>query len=130
MSNQEMSNPTLTPALHRIWEFPTIRGTLFWGPYNTDPTFSGTILGSPIFGNSHIEVPSWYAARNSQMSNNGRAHGFVPSLPSPTKDWLGRGGGSQKASTVKQCRKPHDHEVGKVQVLALHLILFNKAPIL
>ena len=30
------------------------RGTLFWGPYNKDPTISGTILGSPIFGNSHI----------------------------------------------------------------------------
>ena len=32
-----------------MWEFPKIRGTLFWGPYNKDPT----ILGSPIFGNSH-----------------------------------------------------------------------------
>ena len=32
----------------QIWEFPKIRGTLFWGPYNKDP---GTILGSPIFGN-------------------------------------------------------------------------------
>ena len=21
-----------------IWEFPTIGGTLFWGPYNKDPT--------------------------------------------------------------------------------------------
>ena len=21
-----------------IWEFPTIRGTLFWGAYKTDPT--------------------------------------------------------------------------------------------
>ena len=21
-----------------IWEFPTIRGTLFWGPENKDPT--------------------------------------------------------------------------------------------
>ena len=20
------------------WEFPKIRGTLFWGPYNKDPT--------------------------------------------------------------------------------------------
>ena len=35
-------------------EFPKIRGALFWGPYNKDPTISGTILGSPIFGNSHI----------------------------------------------------------------------------
>ena len=21
-----------------IWEFPKMRGTLFWGPYNQDPT--------------------------------------------------------------------------------------------
>ena len=21
----------------RMWEFPKIRGTLFWGPYNKDP---------------------------------------------------------------------------------------------
>ena len=21
-----------------IWEFPKIRGTFFWGPYNKDPT--------------------------------------------------------------------------------------------
>ena len=39
-----------------IWEFPKIWGTLFWGPYDKDPTIQGTILGSPIFGNSHIEV--------------------------------------------------------------------------
>ena len=26
-------------------------GTLFWGPYNKDPTIQGTILGPPIFGN-------------------------------------------------------------------------------
>ena len=25
------------PDLESIWEFPTIRGTLFWGPYNKDP---------------------------------------------------------------------------------------------
>ena len=35
-------------------EFPKIRGTLFWGPYNKDPTVWGTILGSPIFGNAQI----------------------------------------------------------------------------
>ena len=29
-------------------------GTLLWGPYNKDPTIEGTILGCPIFGNSHI----------------------------------------------------------------------------
>ena len=31
-----------------IWEFPKIRSTLFWGPYNKDPT---TLLGY------HIRVP-------------------------------------------------------------------------
>ena len=35
----------------QIWE---IRGTKFWGPYNTDLTIQGTRLGSPIFGNSHL----------------------------------------------------------------------------
>ena len=40
------------------WEFPKNRGTLFWGPDIKDPTISGTILGSPIFGNSHIVGPA------------------------------------------------------------------------
>ena len=35
-------------------EFPEIRGTLFWGPENEDPTIQGTIVGSSIFGNSHV----------------------------------------------------------------------------
>ena len=26
----------------------------FWRPYDKDPTIYGTILGSPIFGNSHM----------------------------------------------------------------------------
>ena len=30
------------------------QGSLFWGPYNKDPSILGTISGSPIFGNSHI----------------------------------------------------------------------------
>ena len=37
-----------------MWEFPRIRGTLFGGPYNTDPTISGTTLGPPLFGNPHV----------------------------------------------------------------------------
>ena len=41
-----------------MWEFPKIRGTLLWGPYNKDhPSIQGTISGSPIFGNSHVRVP-------------------------------------------------------------------------
>ena len=38
------------------WELPKIRGTLFWGPYTKDPTIQGTIVGSSIFGNSHVCV--------------------------------------------------------------------------
>ena len=37
-----------------IWDFPKIRGTLFWGPYSKDPTIQGTIPGSPIFGSPHL----------------------------------------------------------------------------
>ena len=40
----------------RIWEVPEIRGTLFWGPYYKDPTNLGTILGSPVLGNSHLHL--------------------------------------------------------------------------
>ena len=39
-----------------IREFPKIRSTLSWGPYNKDPTIGGTIFGSPIFGNSHTDA--------------------------------------------------------------------------
>ena len=42
----------------RASNFRELRGTLFWGPYNKDPTFQGTILGSPIFGNSHMKAPT------------------------------------------------------------------------
>ena len=31
-----------------------IRGTVFWSPYNKDPTIRGTILGPPILGNSDM----------------------------------------------------------------------------
>ena len=41
-----------------IWEFPRIRGTLFWSPYNEDPTTQGTKRGSPIFANSHMGLTS------------------------------------------------------------------------
>ena len=33
-----------------------MRGTLFWGPYDKDPTIAGT---PPIFGNSHILLDRW-----------------------------------------------------------------------
>ena len=37
----------------RSGDFPKVGATLLWGPYTKDPTISGTILESPIFGNSH-----------------------------------------------------------------------------
>ena len=38
----------------RSWEFPTIRGTLFWVLIVRILFFKGTILRSPIFGNSEL----------------------------------------------------------------------------
>ena len=35
-------------SIQCILEFPKIKGTLFWGPYNKDHTIWGTRLGSPI----------------------------------------------------------------------------------
>ena len=35
--------------------FRKLGGTLLGGPDNKDPTIYGTILGAPIFGNSHIK---------------------------------------------------------------------------
>ena len=32
------------------------KGYLFCGPYIEDLTVQGTILGSPIFGNPHVET--------------------------------------------------------------------------
>ena len=36
-------------SMLHTWGFSKIRGTIFWGPYNKDPTIWGTILASPIF---------------------------------------------------------------------------------
>ena len=40
----------------RIWGFPKIRGTLFWGLNNKDYSISGSILGSPYFGKLPYDV--------------------------------------------------------------------------
>ena len=41
------------------WDFPITGCTLFWGPYNKDPTIKGTTFGSPIFGNpSNVKYKS------------------------------------------------------------------------
>ena len=37
-----------------IWEFPKIRGTLYWGPYRKGSYYLGYYIRVPIFGNSHI----------------------------------------------------------------------------
>ena len=36
-------------------DFPKIRGTVFRGPDDKDPTIKGTILGCPIFRNPHVD---------------------------------------------------------------------------
>ena len=28
----------------RVWEFPTIRGTILWGPYNKSPLYEGPLF--------------------------------------------------------------------------------------
>ena len=42
----------MVPILGYLGEFPKTRGT---GTLYKDPTFEETILGSPIFGISHLE---------------------------------------------------------------------------
>ena len=39
---KHLSCPVIVPVElyeYTIWEFPKIGGTLFWGPYNKDPSF-------------------------------------------------------------------------------------------
>ena len=38
MSTLLKLNEIWLPNSQTTWEFPKIGGTLFWGPYNTDPT--------------------------------------------------------------------------------------------
>ena len=40
--------------IRKCGSFRKLGGTLFGGPYNKAPTISGTIVGSLIFGNSHV----------------------------------------------------------------------------
>ena len=51
---------TIRVPLKRLYEgleFPKIRRYFIWVLHNEDPTIEGTILGSPILGNSHIGQP-------------------------------------------------------------------------
>ena len=43
------SNPFRSPYSGYTWEFPRIRGTLFWGPYKKHPTIWGTTYSGPLF---------------------------------------------------------------------------------
>ena len=70
--------------------FMGVSGTLFWGPYNKDPTISGTILESPYFRKLPYRVTVgpwcflldafWYtsprAGRLPEFSNSGKFHGW------------------------------------------------------
>ena len=58
------------------WDFPKMGGTLFWGPYNTDPAIWGSILGSPIFGNPHIIFSGCFASLPASL------------LPHPEHCWV------------------------------------------
>ena len=61
-----------------MWEFPKIRGTLFWGPDNKDPTISGTILGSSIFGNSHMFNIVYSGTTRNNIGNHSDRCVFTP----------------------------------------------------
>ena len=65
--------------LYTKWEFPKIRGTFFLGPYNKDPTIWGTILGSPMFGNSQI---SFWRTWSHTFSGDHEGRVFV-TVPAP-----------------------------------------------
>ena len=43
------------PNCSPIWEFPKIRGTLFWGPYNKD-LLSRLLYSGPLFSETPIFV--------------------------------------------------------------------------
>ena len=58
----------------KIWAFPKISGTLFWGPYNKDPTIQATIVGSHIFGNSHIKTLYITLTPTPSCPNGGSLH--------------------------------------------------------
>ena len=59
------------------------QGYLILGPYNKDPTIWGTILGSPVFGNSHIGavIGSWgplYYNYNTEPPKNSIGNYLAP----------------------------------------------------
>ena len=54
ITNMEPSASTVAPKTkdprlnpNPTWEFPKIRGALFWGPSNKDPSILGYYLGVP-----------------------------------------------------------------------------------
>ena len=57
------------------------RATLFWGPYNKDPTiYKGPISGSPILGNSHVKRNNAHALMPHHAAPNAAAASPPPKL--------------------------------------------------
>ena len=84
-----------------MWEFPKIWGTLFWGPYNKDPTIQGTVLGSlfsetpmyalRVLGSYYIYWPLPFTCRILLDVGSSRTLKFKPSSKSPIngcKFWI------------------------------------------
>ena len=42
-----LREPNANPIQSEIWEFPKLRGTLFWGPFKKNPTKKDTISETP-----------------------------------------------------------------------------------
>ena len=58
------SRSLLLVAVVKIWEFPKMRGTLLWGPYNKDPTIWGTIHWGPLFSETpYVKIQGYAAVR-------------------------------------------------------------------
>ena len=57
--------------------------TLFWSPYNKDPTIWGTILGSPTFGNLHMGEPEAPEEDDELRATNGHNKDTTPRKHAP-----------------------------------------------
>ena len=68
-----------------MWEFSRIRGTLFWCPHNK---------GSPIFGNSHVDMQKEPLLEPVLQVSNPQAGALVHLRPGP---------GEGKAPTGGRC---------------------------
>ena len=55
-----------------FWDFPKLRGTLFWGPYNKDPTIQGSIFWGPLFSGNPPYVRDFQGLAQTHGSSLGR----------------------------------------------------------